>query len=41
MRLGEDQDKEFELQISPEYLQLLKDMFDSVPRVIDGSIFVT
>lgn len=38
MRLNEDTDKEYHLEIDREYLQLLKDVFDTVPRVLDGRL---
>lgn len=37
-RLGADPDREFHLQLPKEFLQLLKDTFDAVPRVIDGYV---
>jgi hypothetical protein len=36
MRITNDFDKEYKLQIDPSYLELMKDVFDSVGRVIDG-----
>lgn len=38
MRLNEDLDKEYNLEIEKEYLQLLKDVFDMVPRILDGKL---
>jgi hypothetical protein len=40
MRLNEDLDREYNLEIEKEYVQLLKDVFDTVPRVIDGKLLV-
>lgn len=38
IRVTTDIDKEYTMQIDPDYLRLLRDVFDTVPRVIDGFV---
>ena len=38
LKIHEDKDKEYIIQVPREYLQVIKDVFDSVERVIDGNM---
>lgn len=38
IRVTTDVDKEYDLQIDPDYLRQLRDVFDTVPRVLDGFV---